>query len=140
MPFLFVFRPSGKGPRRKELSKERAVYPVDSDRRDKRRGRNTDDEFFGVAKLEKNYGKECKKPALAYKLREQPEARRVFMRIKVTVQGGVVQDIETAAPALVQIVDLDTNEVSTFETVAQDVAFDADPEEPQLTDLSTPAP
>lgn len=47
----------------------------------------------------------------------------------LTVQGGVVQ-----------IVDLDANEVSTFETVAQDVAFEADPEEPQLTDLPMPAP
>lgn len=62
------------------------------------------------------------------------------MMIKVTVEGGVVQEIETASPALVQIVDLDTNEVSTFETVAQDVAFEADPEEPQLTGLPTPAP
>lgn len=62
------------------------------------------------------------------------------MRIKVTVQGGIVQDIETTQPALVQIVDLDANEISTFETVAQDVTFDADPEEPQLTDQSTPAP
>jgi hypothetical protein len=58
------------------------------------------------------------------------------MRIKVTVQGGIVQDIETTQPALVQIVDLDTNEVSTFETVAQVVAFDTDPEEPQLTGFS----
>lgn len=62
------------------------------------------------------------------------------MRIKVTVQGGIVQDIETTSPALVQIVDLDTNEVSTFETVAQDVAFEADPEEPQLTDFSPLTP
>ena len=62
------------------------------------------------------------------------------MRIKVTVQGGVVQDIETSQPAIVQIVDLDTNEVSTFETIAQDVVLEADPEEPQLTGLPTPAP
>lgn len=62
------------------------------------------------------------------------------MRIKVTVQGGVVQDIETTQSALVQIMDLDTNEVSTFETVAQDVAFDTDPEEPQLTNQLIPTP
>lgn len=62
------------------------------------------------------------------------------MRIKMTVQGGIVQDIETTQPALVQIVDLDTNEVSTFETVAQDVAFDADPEERQLTGLPAKEP
>lgn len=62
------------------------------------------------------------------------------MMIKVTVQGGVVQDIETAFPAIVQIVDLDTKEVSTFETVAQDVVLEADPEEPQLTRLLPPTP
>jgi hypothetical protein len=62
------------------------------------------------------------------------------MQIKVTVQGGVVQDIETTAPALVQIVDLDAKEISTFETVAQDVVLDADPDEPQFTNLPAPAP
>ena len=62
------------------------------------------------------------------------------MMIKVTVQGGVVQDIETDAPAVVQIVDLDAQEVSTFETVAQDVVLEADPAEPQLTSLPKPAP
>jgi hypothetical protein len=62
------------------------------------------------------------------------------MQIKVTVQGGVVQDIAITAPAVVQIVDLDAKEISTFETVAQDVVFDADPEAPQLTDPSPPTP
>ena len=51
-----------------------------------------------------------------------------------------MQDIETDAPAVVQIVDLDAQEVSTFETVAQDVVLEADPAEPQLTSLPKPAP
>lgn len=48
------------------------------------------------------------------------------MLIKITVQGGIVQDIETSEPALVQIVDLDAAEISVFETVAQFVAFASD--------------
>lgn len=62
------------------------------------------------------------------------------MLIKVTVQGGVVQEIETSEPAVVQIVDMDAQAISTFETMAQAVAFDPDPEEPELTDSPLPAP
>lgn len=45
------------------------------------------------------------------------------MMIKITVQGGVVQDVETSEPAIVQLVDLDSSETSTFETMAQTVEF-----------------
>lgn len=45
------------------------------------------------------------------------------MRIKITVQGGVVQEVGTSAPAIVQIVDLDADETSTFKTVTQLVEF-----------------
>jgi hypothetical protein len=58
-----------------------------------------------------------------------------FMMIQVTVQSGVVQDIETSEPATVQIVDLDSQTFSTFNTVAQPIIFKADPEEPELTAL-----
>lgn len=44
--------------------------------------------------------------------------------IKVTVHKGIVQDVETSEPAIVQIVDLDCDESSTFETVAQTVEFE----------------
>jgi hypothetical protein len=40
------------------------------------------------------------------------------------VQGGVVQEVETSEPAIVQIVDLDAAETSTFETVAETVEFE----------------
>jgi hypothetical protein len=46
------------------------------------------------------------------------------MMIKITVQGGVVQEVETSEPAIVQIVDLDAAETSTFETVAETVEFE----------------
>lgn len=48
------------------------------------------------------------------------------MLIKITVQGGVVQDVETTEPALVQIVDLDTEETSTFDTAAQRVTLETE--------------
>jgi len=56
-------------------------------------------------------------------------SRRDAMLIKITVQDGIVQDVETSEPALVQIYDLDAEEtgesaVSTFETVAQQVSFE----------------
>jgi hypothetical protein len=53
------------------------------------------------------------------------------MLIKIIVQGGVVQDIQTTEPALVQIVDLDTTEISTFATVPQRVEIQ--PEESEAT-------
>lgn len=53
------------------------------------------------------------------------------MLIKIIVQGGVVQDIQTTEPALVQIVDLDTAEISTFATVPQRVEIQ--PEESETT-------
>lgn len=55
------------------------------------------------------------------------------MMIKVTIQGGVVQDVETSEPATVQIVSIGEERVSTFNTVAQIVTFEDDPEEPELT-------
>lgn len=51
------------------------------------------------------------------------------MLIKITVQGGVVQDVETSEPALVQIIDMDAKETSTFETVAQVVELEPDDHE-----------
>ncbi|MBS1792089.1 MAG: hypothetical protein JST85_30565 [Acidobacteria bacterium] len=48
------------------------------------------------------------------------------MIIKITVHKGVVVDVETSEPALVQIVDADCDETSTFETVAQAVEMDLD--------------
>ena len=48
------------------------------------------------------------------------------MIIKITVHGGVVQEVETSAPALVQIVDVDAQEISTFTTVAQPVTLEPD--------------
>lgn len=45
------------------------------------------------------------------------------MLIKITVAKGVVVDVETSEPALVQIMDTDCDETSTFETVAQTVEF-----------------
>lgn len=46
------------------------------------------------------------------------------MMIKITVHQGVVQDVETSEPAIVQIVDMDSEETSTFETAAQTVEFE----------------
>jgi hypothetical protein len=46
------------------------------------------------------------------------------MLIKITVRCGIVEDVETSEPALVQIHDLDVQETSTFETVAQDVKLE----------------
>lgn len=46
------------------------------------------------------------------------------MLIKITVHGGVVQEVETSEPATVQIADWDSDETSTFNTVAQDVRFE----------------
>jgi len=43
------------------------------------------------------------------------------MLIKITVENGVVIDVETSEPALVQIVVADRDETSTFETLAQAV-------------------
>lgn len=48
------------------------------------------------------------------------------MLIKITVDKGVVVDVETSEPALVQIVDSDCEETSTFETVAQTVQLEPD--------------
>lgn len=48
------------------------------------------------------------------------------MLIKITVEKGVVVDVETSEPALVQIVDSDCNETSIFETVAQTVELEPD--------------
>lgn len=48
------------------------------------------------------------------------------MQIKITVAKGVVVDVETSEPALVQIVDTDCEETSTFETVAQAVELESD--------------
>jgi len=48
------------------------------------------------------------------------------MLIKITVAKGVVVDVETSEPALVQIVDTDCEEISTFETVAQAVQLESD--------------
>lgn len=62
------------------------------------------------------------------------------MMIKVTIQGGVVQDVETSEPATVQIVGMEEEPVSTFNTVAQIVAFEYDPEEPGLTAMPLPIP
>lgn len=46
------------------------------------------------------------------------------MLIKITVESGVVIDVETTEPALVQIVVSDRDETSTFETVAQAVILE----------------
>lgn len=48
------------------------------------------------------------------------------MLIKITVAKGVVVDVETSEPALVQIVDTDCEETSTFETVTQAVEIGPD--------------
>lgn len=48
------------------------------------------------------------------------------MLIKITVAKGVVVDVETSEPALVQIVDTDCDEISTFETEAQAVQLESD--------------
>lgn len=55
------------------------------------------------------------------------------MLIKITVQGGIVQEVETSEPALIQIHDLDAAAqghptISTFETVAQAVALEPEDE------------
>ena len=55
------------------------------------------------------------------------------MLIKITVDKGVVVDVETSEPALVQIVDIDSNETSTFETVAQTVKLE--PNDPATDSL-----
>lgn len=47
------------------------------------------------------------------------------MLIKIEVERGVVIDVETSEPALVQIVDSDCDETSTFETVAQAVELES---------------
>ena len=46
------------------------------------------------------------------------------MLIKITVHGGVVQDVETSEPATVQLVDSDDKATSTFDTVAQTIEFE----------------
>lgn len=46
--------------------------------------------------------------------------------IKITVHEGVVQDVETSEPAIVQIVDMGREETSTFETAAQTVEFETE--------------
>ena len=53
------------------------------------------------------------------------------MLIKITVQGGIVQEVETSEPAIVQIHDLDAMAqghptISTFETVAQAVVLESE--------------
>lgn len=55
------------------------------------------------------------------------------MIIKITVHKGVVVDVETSEPALVQIVDADCDETSTFETVAQ--AVELEPDDPATDSL-----
>jgi len=65
-----------------------------------------------------------KRGAFAVKQRLEKEKP---MMIKITVHKGVVQDVETSEPAIVQIVDLDDDATSTFETVAGEFTF-----EPQL--------
>lgn len=55
------------------------------------------------------------------------------MLIKITVEKGVVVDVETSEPALVQIVDTDCDETSTFETVAQ--AVQLEPDDPAVDTL-----
>lgn len=62
------------------------------------------------------------------------------MMIKITIQGGIVQDVETSEPAVVQIVSQDGHPVSTFNSVAQAVAFEPDPEEAELTARPQPLP
>ncbi len=57
------------------------------------------------------------------------------MLIKITVEKGVVVDVETTEPALVQIVDTDCDETSTFETVTQPVEL----EHYELDDLAADA-
>ena len=57
------------------------------------------------------------------------------MLIKITVERGVVIDVETSEAAAVQIVDTDCDEISTFETVAQAVKFEDDPEEETLSSI-----
>lgn len=46
------------------------------------------------------------------------------MLIKITVEKGVVVDVETSESAVVQIVNTDCDETSTFEVVAQAVEFE----------------
>ena len=46
------------------------------------------------------------------------------MLIKITVERGVVIDVETSKPALLQIVDTDCEENSMFETVVQAVELE----------------
>ena len=46
------------------------------------------------------------------------------MLIKITVERGTVIEVETSESAVVQIVDLDCDETSTFETIAQAVTLD----------------
>jgi len=58
------------------------------------------------------------------------------MLIKITIQGGIVQTVETSESALVQIHDLDAGAqgntaISTFETVAQSVALEPEDEPAQ---------
>ena len=56
------------------------------------------------------------------------------MLIKITVEKGVVVDVETSEPALVQIVDRDCEETSTFETVAQAVELAPDDSDDSAAD------
>jgi hypothetical protein len=51
------------------------------------------------------------------------------MLIKITIEGGLVQEVETSEPALVQVYDLDEKKqgqrlISLFETPAQEVIFE----------------
>lgn len=46
------------------------------------------------------------------------------MLIKIFIQGGVIQDIETSEQATVQIVDLDDDTISKLETDAQVVTLE----------------
>jgi len=47
------------------------------------------------------------------------------MIIKITVHKGVVVDVETSEPALVQILNADCDETSSFETVAQIIELES---------------
>ncbi len=62
------------------------------------------------------------------------------MMIKVIIGGGIVPDVETSEPAAVQIVNADDQALSTFNTVAQIVRFEPDPEEPELKAPPQPMP
>lgn len=59
----------------------------------------------------------------AFAVKQRLEEEKTMM-IKITVEKGVVVDVETSEPAIVRIVDLDCDEASTFETMAQTVEFE----------------